>query len=259
MIPERERQIGSRLKAFREALQISRSKFSVSCGFGSERIASYESGRAPLPYAVFSAISNRYFVNPFWLVLGDEAGSPRLDRPFDDRPFVGSVPPRSLFSEVYDESLSDALGALRQSAQQDGERHKQRIRALKEHLLRQSSPPDQRTLDEIQELKSFSDALKKNVVFREKVKDHMDVENNDLTKRPSSPSIAGVQNLWQSLKQRLQLATSETGKKSELAKFLKVDLSLVSRWLSDKKSAREPGAEYTLLMLHWVEHQKRQK
>ena len=41
--------IGSRLRAFREKRQIPRSGFAVKIGFGSERIASYESGRAPLP------------------------------------------------------------------------------------------------------------------------------------------------------------------------------------------------------------------
>jgi hypothetical protein len=85
------------------------------------------------------------------------------------------------------------------------------------------------------------------------------LKKKDLTKTATSISIAGVKPLWPALKQRLQTATAKTGKKSELAKFLKVDLTRVSQWLTDKKSAREPGAEYTLLMLHWVEQQGRQK
>lgn len=64
-----------------------------------------------------------------------------------------------------------------------------------------------------------------------------------------------------SLLERLRKATAETGKKSELADFLKrvtkanVPLASVSRWLSGE---REPGGEMTLLLLRWVELQERQ-
>ena len=81
----------------------------------------------------------------------------------------------------------------------------------------------------------------------------------ELTKKETYSSIADVKELWPSLKQRLQLAAAKAGKKSELAKFLGVDLTRVSQWLTEKKFAREPGAEYTLQMLHWVEQQERQK
>jgi outer membrane biogenesis lipoprotein LolB len=64
------------------------------------------------------------------------------------------------------------------------------------------------------------------------------------------------------LLKRLALATKESGRMSELADFLgmatgkRVPLASVSRWLSGK---REPGGEITLQLLHWVEHQERQK
>jgi len=53
---------------------------------------------------------------------------------------------------------------------------------------------------------------------------------------------------------RLQSATKERGKKSELAAYLKVPLASVSQWLS---AEREPGGETTLKLLHWVEQQER--
>ncbi len=81
----------------------------------------------------------------------------------------------------------------------------------------------------------------------------------DLTETLTQSNIADVKPLWPALKRRLQSATSETGKKTELAKFLKLDLTRVSQWLTDSKSSREPGAEYALQMLHWVEQQERQK
>jgi hypothetical protein len=68
-----------------------------------------------------------------------------------------------------------------------------------------------------------------------------------------------VKGQWPGLKRKLQEATAHPGSKSKLAKFLKVDLSRVSQWLSDAKGAREPGAEYALQMLYWVEHPECQK
>ncbi len=80
-------------------------------------------------------------------------------------------------------------------------------------------------------------------------------QKSHLTQTATYETIAGVNNLWPALKRQLQSATAKTGKKSELAKFLHVDLTRVSQWLTDKKSAREPGAEYTLQMQAWVRKQ----
>ncbi len=80
-------------------------------------------------------------------------------------------------------------------------------------------------------------------------------ETYELTQTATYDNIAGVNDLWPALKRQLQSATAKTGKKSELAKFLHVDLTRVSQWLTDKKSAREPGAEYALQMQAWVREQ----
>jgi hypothetical protein len=80
-----------------------------------------------------------------------------------------------------------------------------------------------------------------------------------LTDSATSGNLEAVNNQWPLLKRRLQKATAAPGSKSKLAKFLKVELSRVSQWLSDASSAREPGAEYALEMLHWVQQQERQQ
>src|SRR5688572_15253551 len=51
------------------------------------------------------------------------------------------------------------------------------------------------------------------------------------------------------LLKRLKSATSERGKKSELARHLKVPPARVLEWLS---GVHEPGAETTLRLLEWV-------
>ena len=51
------------------------------------------------------------------------------------------------------------------------------------------------------------------------------------------------------LLRRIEGATSQRGKKTELAKFLGVTPQGLNDWLSGR---REPGGEVTLLMLEWV-------
>ena len=103
----REKMIGSRLRAFRELLQIPRSRFSVSVGFASERLAAYEAGRARLPYAVFQAIARRYDLHPRWLAEG--TGSPQAKGAFDDADFMGQVRRHALFTDIYDRYLAKQL------------------------------------------------------------------------------------------------------------------------------------------------------
>ena len=54
---------------------------------------------------------------------------------------------------------------------------------------------------------------------------------------------------WKQLRDRLIAATAPRGQKQALANWLGVSLANVSRWLS----GREPGGNYALRMLLWVE------
>jgi len=49
---ERESAIGQRLRDFRETQMIPRTRLAVAVNIGNERLASYETGRAPLPYGI---------------------------------------------------------------------------------------------------------------------------------------------------------------------------------------------------------------
>jgi transcriptional regulator with XRE-family HTH domain len=90
--------IGQRLRQFREQLKVSRTSFALEIGIGSERLASYEAGRVPLRWSVFSAISQRFFLNPFWLATGESL--PQLDAPFEEIGLM-EVAPRSRFSDIF--------------------------------------------------------------------------------------------------------------------------------------------------------------
>ncbi|HEX3720636.1 MAG TPA: helix-turn-helix transcriptional regulator [Verrucomicrobiae bacterium] len=95
---EAEAIIGKRLREFRESLKIPRVVFALEIGIGGERLASYESGRVPLRWGVFMAISQRFNLNPTWLATGKQP--PRLEGPIDATPFE-TVDPKKRFSSVF--------------------------------------------------------------------------------------------------------------------------------------------------------------
>jgi len=99
---EREATIGSRLRDFRESQMIPRTRLAVAVNIGNERLASYETGRAPLPYGIFSRLMRRFSLNPVWLATGE---SQLTIPPFDDTEILKSLPRRARFSQVYDRHL----------------------------------------------------------------------------------------------------------------------------------------------------------
>jgi hypothetical protein len=99
---EREAAIGHRLRDFRESQMIPRTRLAVAVNIGNERLASYETGRAPLPYGIFSRLMRRFSLNPVWLATGE---SQLTIPPFDDTEILKSLPRRARFSQVYDRHL----------------------------------------------------------------------------------------------------------------------------------------------------------
>jgi transcriptional regulator with XRE-family HTH domain len=102
----RELEIGKRLRAFREGKKITRTAFALSIGIGSERLASYESGRVPLRFEVFASINRLHFINPLWLAMGE--GNPYRNAPFPLEGVAEAIPARATFSEAWASSLGEA-------------------------------------------------------------------------------------------------------------------------------------------------------
>jgi DNA-binding XRE family transcriptional regulator len=67
---ESEESIGVRLKEVREFLSYSQQEFAVLNGIKKARLASYESGRVPLPWEIALPICRRFFVSEHWLATG---------------------------------------------------------------------------------------------------------------------------------------------------------------------------------------------
>jgi len=66
----------------------------------------------------------------------------------------------------------------------------------------------------------------------------------------------GVKSEIQKLIEQVKRAASKPGAKVALARALDVAPARISEWLSGEK---EPGGEYTLRLLRWVEQQERHK
>ena len=166
---EREKMIGNRLRAFRESLQIPRSRFSVSVGYASERLAAYEAGRARLPYGVFRAVARRYQLYPGWLAEG--AGPPQAPNSFDDADFIDKIPRHALFTEVYDKYLAKQLKGRAGSAERGVEEEIGMLQELIEVLSDEAIPRAsrvrmaQKVRGPVEELRR---SLHKNARLREK-------------------------------------------------------------------------------------------
>ena len=104
-LPAREIEICKRFESFRRGTKIPRTVFARALGYIPERLANYETARAPIRYDVFKAIHKLFPVSPHWLVTGE--GSTLSDRILDDTSFRGEVDERELLSAVYDRILKD--------------------------------------------------------------------------------------------------------------------------------------------------------
>lgn len=230
-----------RFRAFREMLQIPRAAFAVSVGFGTERIASYEAARAPLKYEVFRAASSRYFLNPQWLAAA--VGSPKLWGPFDDSPFANQIPPRALFTEVYDEFIVEELARGQQELANLEKRHRSPSEPIKLELLDYCVKLEALAIRIRNALNARIDrpelsALGKNIL---------------LTGFAASGKLPRVKSQLKDLLARANRLTSVPGAKTALADSLGVPLTSLSRWLSGE---RGPGGETTLRLLAWVQAQE---
>ncbi len=266
MVAEREKLIGARLRAFRETLQIPRSKFAVAVGFGSERIASYEAGRAPLPYEVFRAISKRYHVSPLWLAT--QVNSPKFPNVFDDSDFINLVRPRALFSEVYDKHIMPKMRVLQSEASHKFSRQRKALDLIPNILNDESVPIFERrkwavALEGL--MKKQLRTMRRDVKFRKKASDlfanPLLPEEKSETMSISSKSVldnaellshtAGVQNEIRDLKgliARLKKVTVPRGAKAALAREFKVTRQAVNQWLSGESN---PSADIAIRLQYW--------
>lgn len=291
-LPELEKQIGQRLRKFRiEQVGLSSVEFSRRIGIDSNRLATYEHGRAPLRYEIADAAARTFNICQRWLAEEKEPVRYYVSIPEVLRE---RFPQRSLFSSIYNGFLKsfvdDHLAELQHLGA--GKMHDELLEVVQElgqntvgqvgmldvliHLQRKfvhtidEIPPDKYQPFYSHIVLACQEFLRTNAQRIEEWKKTPKVTNpptwparanksylTDLTQRGKT---FDVKSELEKLIARIKRAVTRPGAKSELARFLKVAPSRITEWLSDDpKLRREPGGYYTLELLKWVEHQERRK
>lgn len=252
--PNREIEIGRRLRAWREAKMIPRTKLAIALGIGNERLASYEAGRSALPYSVFRELAVRFELNPNWLATGDY-------RPdvagFDDSAFLTAVAPRAKFSHAYDKFINPTIERKNSEAHKKIQDAIDLMAILKSESkrLKKASPEGWARLE-----KAVQTMADTHLMISGEKRRIQDIE--DLIRAESSLDnvppieqkfvIAQPETL-KDLLQRARRVTSERGKPAQLAKHLQVSRSRVSDWLNGKF---EPSGDVILQLSKWVQERE---
>lgn len=286
-LTDTDREIGRRLREIRKRYRMSKADLAFWIGCDAGQIERIELGRAALKYGMASMITKRFSVDGQWLATGKESlyGRTILEAASE----IG-VDEKARLSGVFDEVIQPITEAANAEILPPGEPISKASdafagatnRVSRAHALKRDVD---RWLADIpfEQIDSFLDnvraranelmasypadawneralrrALMAKIREREKKPDpDKDVGKSELTYCDTSHTKGAVKDRWPRLKRELQRATASKGLKARLARFLDVDPSMLSKWLTESNEAREPGAEYCLQMMAWLDDLKR--
>ncbi len=284
-MPANERAICRRLREFRLKTGFSQAQFAAFVGLRYVAYAGFEYARTQLNYhAARKILSIFWQLNPIWLAdgIGEMLESRDFEFPSTEECGAGQ---RSLFSGVFRGALRSRFLKARVSKIRDPGLpvrwfpfnatpqgilyNKERFGELLSAWL--ADLPDSKVAEFLDELflrgaqiyAHYPRNRDKRAVEQRKAEMYKlefkhrfgDLaENAPLDKLSESVNLTDVKPLMPGFRERLKKALAERGRKTALAKLLGVPLASVSQWLSGE---REPGGEYTLKLLRWVEQQER--
>jgi transcriptional regulator with XRE-family HTH domain len=260
-------------------------------GVTQNQLSGIEYKRTRLQFGMAKLLCEKFDINQRWLALGEAPIQPKLDISME---YSITVKYSSYFSWVFDNFLDHLTGIEREAliesigrdAYENGKNRRSvlpdprdayaegtaayvmslinlRLRSLPESLRQEYAIEllyaeecfRQKHQGEIPLSISIGSSGEQHPIINPK-----QIGKLNLTKWSTQDDVTVVQNQWlswQDVKQRIQKATKLPGSKTALADLLHVDITQLSRWLSDSDSAREPGADYALKMLDWVQRQER--
>lgn len=266
-LPQREIEICARLRTVRLKKKWSQPVIARELGVTRDMWASHEYARAPVRFAIaykFCAVFNRSLR---WLARGLDP-----ETPFNpiSASLLANLSDRALFSEAYDlhlaalvderiEELADRAGVSPAALGKDSiiiDNSRLGVSSAEAHVERvvdfirwaATQMPEAKRLRLGHELN--------NVIFRYWPWDSVAEGKTDVDKIPLKGNPASVLSDIQKLIERLKLVSSVPGRKKFLAGELEVSPARISEWLSGEK---EPGGNYTLRLLQWVEKWEREQ
>lgn len=276
-LPKQDREIAARIRKFRRESKCSRSYLADRVGVTPGIITRIELGRIPLKYDVAVTIFSELGINPFWAATGDGVPKQKLHLP--DITYL-KLPKNSLFSEVFFKEILPMFKREGPDPQSEIVLRYQlghgnanlvklwfthfvpdgKVRELDKKLNEVWAPFGKLAWVEDPKRRLQRDIWYSQLVESIKAKIAAETEkakNSKLTNVSSHANLESV-NQWQALKRRIRKVAAGPGEKSALTKYLGVELTQLSRWLSDSDSAPEPGADKALKMLLWVQKREGQ-
>ncbi|HEV2331200.1 MAG TPA: hypothetical protein VGY56_20655 [Verrucomicrobiae bacterium] len=289
-----EAAICNRIKQFREFTKFPQPLFAELLDLSRDKLISIEYARTPVRFGVARRLCEEFNLSRVWLAEG--VGSPHSHIEFTEG-FEDKIPPNMLFSEAYRLYLRPEIGGERLKQLEDAKRSGIRIGFIypadlppKKNLewsLRQEIRWAWQSLEDAPEVIRAAFAPKVLVAIAQFFKEHgierkspdlirpgdqsrehpiiirqmldmihKKISPKSLTAISQKSKSGAVKSEVQKLIARVKDHASQPGAKSKLARTLGIAPARISEWLSGEK---EPGGEYTLLLLQWVEQQERQK
>lgn len=272
-----------RLRFARSWLGLTQDLCAAQIGVNRATFANVESGRSPLRVDVALRFCRQFVFSEEWLATGraDASSSGRLQSPERDpelmkilrrqcmdllsEPVCSKAPTGALFRDAYVNTFAERYAQLAAvysfiprvvfTAEDNSTLLFNYLSALNERWLllasnearRVGAAPVSWQQAFVRELVRCGGGILKKLV---------DGEEKDLPGGTLKSNTSPVNSELESLLERLRKATSRTGSKVELARYLGVARQRVTEWLSGTK---EPGGETTLRLLRWVQEQERRK
>ena len=276
----RESQIAARMRQIREKLRLTQAEFADQLGITRQRLASYEEGRVAIRYDLALRLCRQFIVSEKWLATGSGDMRQVMSLLFDEA--VRRIPLDCPFSKAYDEFLGPRFETLLLDFGRNA-----RVTTLKDDdfgfLENLFSERMDYWLGGIKpyEIPTFYYSLIRFgtawIAEREKkgsVPNFADLlpllaqapDNSGVIKEASeeqgltSGSLKGnsecVTSEITKLIERVKRQAEKPGSRAQLARLLDVAPARITEWLKGKK---EPGGNYTLRLLRWVEEQEQKK
>ena len=259
-LPGIDRQVCSRLVEFRKVHCWTRREVAQKIELNEHTLEAIESAKAPVRFDLAWKLKCAYQLSLIWLATGKGDMTGNIVIP------PSCVPnPRMSFSEAWDKYIRPAIADTLQLRRAFGEAVDQVIPCIADGTLSgkltEITGPIRSSLPE--RLRAAFDESLKGAVreFGELKKagklSQINLESPEIKARNELTEIsASVKSLdmstWRELKTELKKATKPRGQMSAMADYLGVSLATVSLWLSDSRSAREPGANYALRMMAFL-------
>lgn len=285
---DREKEIGARLRGWREERDLSQAGTAHSLGLTRDQIASIELGRVPMRWEIANRFCLKYGVNQRWLATGAEPESPYVNVPSEI--FEGTE--TFSFSSIYDTMFAPYCDAffklnlwdvrnkivrvsyarpLGQSGPGSPEQEGEILgKAIKEAIsIVCDSVPASRYgffydrvrqacihfIDEagpaIQEWRKESGHTVREKVIKAVLEETSMKNSLPIYSDSSTVETAMSKPItsWPELRERLIALTSERGAKAALAREFNVSPQAVGEWVRGKSM---PSADATIRLLPWV-------